>query len=213
MLSSPLDYGCLWRHIFFFLVLAMFPCERQQKPLKCDLRGQILVLVTNYLYHLEQATLYLWCSLFRARMKRSDGQRGHPRPLALGRTCVRRHWEQTSATFKGHPEVWTPALTLQSAQGQRAGRLRGMSKSQGYGKPWREAIEVVQSPASSGGLLASYQGEKKRTSHTVCTQTTKWPAWQEGITALGQNPGCSSFPAFVLLSLVSQAFLAMETGD
>lgn len=90
MLSSPLDCGCLWRHIFFFLVLAMFQCERQQNPLKCDLRGQILVLVTNYLYHLEQATLYLWFSLFRARMKRLDSQLGHPRPVALGQTCVRR---------------------------------------------------------------------------------------------------------------------------
>lgn len=119
MLSSPLDYVCLRRHIFFFFVLAMFQCERQQNPLKCVLRGQILVLVTNCLYHLEQATLYLWFSLFMARMKKVDCKLGHPRPVALGQTCVRRHWEKRSATFKGHQEVWTLALTLQSSQEQQ----------------------------------------------------------------------------------------------
>lgn len=81
------------------------------------------------------------------------------------------------------------------------------------GSPGERPLKWYRVQLLKGGLLASYQEEKKRTSHIVCTQTTKWPAWREGITALGQNPGCSSFPAFVLLSLVSQAFLAMETGD
>lgn len=54
-----------------------------------------------------------------ARMKKVDCKLGHPRPVALGQTCVRRHWEKRSTTFKGHPEVWTLALTLQSSQEQR----------------------------------------------------------------------------------------------
>lgn len=80
-----------------------------------------------------------------------------------------------------------------------------MSKSQGYGKPWREAIEVVRSPTSSGGLLASYQGEKKRTSHTVCTQTTKWLACMAGRDyCSGAEPRMLLLPCFCLL-VISQS--------
>lgn len=44
--------------------------------------------------------------------------------------------------------VDSSSLTLQSLQAQQAGGPNGKSTAQGYGKPWREATEVVQSPTS-----------------------------------------------------------------